>query len=151
MQARILILDEPTSSLAEDEVQLLFGVIRRLKAQGMAILFITHFLDQTFEISDRITVLRNGELVGEYPVAVLSRMDLITKMVGREVVRGRPVARRCRRARPPAAGPSSEAFLSAQGLGRRGSVQGVDLEVRPRRGGRHGRAARAPAAPRPPG
>jgi galactofuranose transport system ATP-binding protein len=127
-QARILILDEPTSSLAEDEVQLLFGVIRRLKAQGMAILFITHFLEQTFEISDRITVLRNGERVGEYPVAVLSRMDLVTKMVGREVAEGGPA----RAAGPATAGVGREgqgAFLSAQGLGRHGTVQGVDLEV----------------------
>jgi len=53
---------------------MLFSVVRRLKAQGMAILFITHFIDQTFEISDRITVLRNGLLVGEYPVSDLSRM-----------------------------------------------------------------------------
>lgn len=66
-RAKILILDEPTSSLAEDEVRVLFSIIRRLKAQGMAILFISHFLDQLFEISDRITVLRNGQLVGEYP------------------------------------------------------------------------------------
>ena len=136
-QAKILILDEPTSSLAEDEVKMLFSVVRRLKAQGMAVLFVTHFLDQTFEISDRITVLRNGQLVGEYPVSALSRMDLITRMVGREIQEGGPV-----RAKPglptPAAGGRSAGngsraatpFLTASGLGRRGSVRGVDLEVR---------------------
>src|SRR5467141_2660 len=90
-RSRILILDEPTSSLAEDEVKMLFSVVRRLKAQGMAILFITHFIDQTFEISDRITVLRNGLLVGEYPVSDLSRMGLITRMLGREVQERGPV------------------------------------------------------------
>jgi galactofuranose transport system ATP-binding protein len=128
-QARILILDEPTSSLAEDEVQLLFGVIRRLKAQGMAIIFITHFLDQTFEISDRITVLRNGERVGEYPVAVLSRMDLVTKMVGREIAEGGPARAGAQAAAAGGGRAVQKAFLSAQGLGRHGTVQGVDLEV----------------------
>ncbi len=130
-EAKILILDEPTSSLSEDEVKLLFSVIRRLKAQGMAILFITHFIDQTFEISDRITVLRNGELVGEYPVAELSRIALVTRMVGREISEGGP---RARAESGPAIGagtePVSNVFLRATGLGRKGSVQGVDLEVK---------------------
>src|SRR5438128_2571414 len=134
----ILILDEPTSSLAEDEVKMLFSVVRRLKAQGMAILFITHFIDQTFEISDRITVLRNGSLVGEYPVSALSRMELITRMVGREIEEGGPA--RARDAGLPAAvagggrsagngARTATPFLSASGLGRRGSVRGVDLQV----------------------
>ena len=125
-QARILILDEPTSSLAEDEVNLLFSVIHRLKRQGMAVLFITHFLDQTFEISDRITVLRNGERVGEYAASALSRIELVTKMVGRELAEG-PSARERSASGARAAGPL---FLEARGLGRRGSVQGVDLSVR---------------------
>jgi simple sugar transport system ATP-binding protein len=137
-RARILILDEPTSSLAEDEVKMLFSVVRRLKAQGMAILFITHFIDQTFEISDRITVLRNGLLVGEYPVSDLSRMGLITRMVGREVQERGPVRTKGPGLREPAVGgrgagnggPTATPFLSASGLGRRGSVRGVDLEVR---------------------
>ncbi|OLD33478.1 MAG: sugar ABC transporter ATP-binding protein [Myxococcales bacterium 13_1_40CM_2_68_15] len=137
-RSRILILDEPTSSLAEDEVKMLFSVVRRLKAQGMAILFITHFIDQTFEISDRITVLRNGSLVGEYPVSALSRMELITRMVGREIEEGGPA--RARDAGLPAAvagggrsagngARTATPFLSASGLGRRGSVRGVDLQV----------------------
>jgi len=125
-QPRILILDEPTSSLAEEEVKLLFAVIRRLKAQGMAILFITHFIDQTFEISDRITVLRNGERVGEWPVAGLTRMELVTRMVGRSVDEAAPA----RGLRGAAAGAEAPVFLGAHGLGRRGSVQGVDLQVR---------------------
>jgi galactofuranose transport system ATP-binding protein len=136
-QPRILILDEPTSSLAEEEVRLLFSVVRRLKAQGIAILFITHFIDQAFEISDRITVLRNGERVGEYPIAELTRIDLVTRMVGRKLAEAAPA-----RARAPAASAagavatpqqpaaSAPVLLGARGLGRRGSVQGVDLEVR---------------------
>jgi galactofuranose transport system ATP-binding protein len=133
MQARILILDEPTSSLAEDEVNMLFSAIRRLKAQGMAILFVTHFLDQTFDISDRITVLRNGERVGEYPVAELSPRSLVAKMVGREIAEGgagRSKSARLAASAGAAARTSGAPFLSVENLGRRGSVQGVSLEVR---------------------
>jgi len=127
-RARILILDEPTSSLAEDEVKMLFGVIRGLKAQGMAILFITHFVDQMFEISDRVTVLRNGQLVGEYQMAELTRMQLITRMVGHAVTEGGPGrAERPAASKPPVA---AAPFLRALRLGRKGSVQDIDLEVR---------------------
>jgi galactofuranose transport system ATP-binding protein len=125
-QAKILILDEPTSSLAEDEVKMLFTVIRRLKAQGMAILFITHFLDQMFEISDRVTVLRNGRLVGEYLVPELTRMQLITYMVGRAIDEGGP-PRAARSTKPATSGTP---FLRAHSLGKKGSVQDIDLEVR---------------------
>jgi simple sugar transport system ATP-binding protein len=69
VSARVLILDEPTSSLDADEVAELFRVMRRLRDGGTAILFVSHFLDQVYEISDRMTVLRNGRLVGEYPTA----------------------------------------------------------------------------------
>jgi len=84
--SRILILDEPTSSLDETEVEQLFGVIQLLKQGGLGILFVTHFLDQTYRISDRITVLRNGELVGEFPTATLPKLELISKMIGKEYV-----------------------------------------------------------------
>jgi monosaccharide-transporting ATPase len=125
-RAKILILDEPTSSLAEEEVKMLFSVIRRLKGQGIAILFITHFLEQMFEISDRVTVLRNGHLVGEYPVGELTRMQLITRMVGHEVSETGP-ARTDRAVRAAAA---QTPFLRARGLSRKGSVQDIDLDVR---------------------
>ncbi|WP_433937329.1 sugar ABC transporter ATP-binding protein [Sorangium cellulosum] len=128
-KAKILILDEPTSSLAEDEVKVLYSVIRRLKAQGMAILFITHFLDQVFEISDRITVLRNGQRVGEYPAAELTRMQLVTRMVGREVADEGP--RRADRAQAATPAGGAAPFLRARGLGKKGSVRDIDLEVRP--------------------
>ncbi len=82
MDCKILILDEPTSSLDEDEVQKLFKLMRELKDRGVGIIFITHFLEQVFEISDRITVLRNGKLVGEYETASLSQIELISKMLG---------------------------------------------------------------------
>ena len=75
--ARILILDEPTSSLDTHETAQLFRVMRKLKSDGMAIIFITHFIDQVYEVSDRITVLRNGGLVGTYETASIPRLDLI--------------------------------------------------------------------------
>lgn len=84
MSAGVLILDEPTSSLDENEVEQLFGIIRNLKEQGMAILFVTHFLDQVYAVSDRITVLRNGKFVGEYLASQLSQIELVTKMIGQE-------------------------------------------------------------------
>lgn len=84
MSAGVLILDEPTSSLDSNEVEQLFGIIRELKRNGMAILFVTHFLDQVYAISDRITVLRNGHWIGEYLASELSQIDLVTKMIGQE-------------------------------------------------------------------
>ncbi|MGW8249214.1 MAG: sugar ABC transporter ATP-binding protein [Anaerolineales bacterium] len=83
--ASILILDEPTSSLDAVETQQLFKVLRRLRDSGVGIIFITHFIDQVYEISDRITVLRNGKLVGTFDTASLSRIELITKMIGRSL------------------------------------------------------------------
>lgn len=82
-EARILVLDEPTSSLDLDEVAELFRVIRDLKERGVAILFVSHFLDQVYEICDRVTVLRGGRLVGEYLTRELLRIDLVQKMLGR--------------------------------------------------------------------
>ncbi|MDR1796811.1 MAG: sugar ABC transporter ATP-binding protein [Clostridiales Family XIII bacterium] len=83
MDCKILVLDEPTSSLDEDEVKKLFSLMRDLKARGVAILFVTHFLDQVYEVSDRITVLRGGELVGEYVAKDLPQYELVSKMMGK--------------------------------------------------------------------
>jgi simple sugar transport system ATP-binding protein len=83
MDCKILVLDEPTSSLDEDEVRKLFALMRELKSRGVGIVFITHFLDQVYEISDRITVLRNGELIGEYEASALPQFELISKMMGK--------------------------------------------------------------------
>ena len=126
VEARVLILDEPTSSLDEEEVAQLFDVLRRLRDDGLAILFVTHFLDQTYAISDRITVLRNGERVGEYLKADLPPAALIKAMVGRElgaVVRRDAIA--ATRAQAPAA-----PLLEARGLGRRGHLRPVDLSLK---------------------
>ena len=85
MKCKVLILDEPTSSLDDKEVNMLFKLMRDLKAQGVGIIFVTHFLEQVYEVSDRITVLRNGELVGEYPVEKLPQVELVTKMIGKSL------------------------------------------------------------------
>ena len=84
MSAKVLILDEPTSSLDDDEVEKLFVLMRRLKEQGVGIIFVTHFLEQVYAVCDRITVLRNGTLVGEYRVEELPRVQLVAKMMGKD-------------------------------------------------------------------
>lgn len=84
VQARILILDEPTSSLSTAEVEKLFQIMKMLKERGLGIVFVTHFLDQVYAVTDRITVLRNGEYVGTYNTADLPKVELIGKMIGKE-------------------------------------------------------------------
>jgi simple sugar transport system ATP-binding protein len=122
MKSRVLILDEPTSSLDESEVQHLFAALRRLRDEGLAILFVTHFLDEVYAIADRITVLRNGELVGEYRTAALSASALVVAMIGRELAASG--------ARRDAISVAGAPILQARGLARRGQVQAVDLELR---------------------
>ncbi|HGY1049829.1 TPA: sugar ABC transporter ATP-binding protein [Aeromonas salmonicida subsp. pectinolytica] len=85
LSAKILILDEPTASLDTSEVQMLFSIMRSLRDKGVSLIFITHFLDQVYDISDRITVLRNGELVGTRETATLPQLDLVKMMLGREL------------------------------------------------------------------
>ncbi|MFP3795111.1 MULTISPECIES: sugar ABC transporter ATP-binding protein [Paraburkholderia] len=132
VDARILILDEPTSSLDEGEVARLFDVLRKLKASGIAILFVTHFLEQTYAISDRITVMRNGEREGEYLAADLPVQTLVAKMVGLKDAGERLV-----HPEPPRAETQNEAaqaqapYLAAQGVARRGVLNPLDLEVQP--------------------
>ena len=84
IKAKILILDEPTASLDEKEVEKLFEIMRNLKSQGIGIIFVTHFLDQVYEVTDKITVLRNGKLVGEYKTNELSKVQLVAKMIGKD-------------------------------------------------------------------
>lgn len=85
MDCKVLILDEPTSSLDEQEVEKLFGLMRDLQARGVGIIFVTHFLDQVYEVCDKITVLRDGKLVGEYAIKELPRLKLVSKMLGKEL------------------------------------------------------------------
>ena len=85
MDCKVLILDEPTSSLDEQEVEMLFGLMRDLKSRGVGIVFVTHFLEQVYEVCDKITVLRDGEFVGEYEVNNLPQVDLVAKMMGKKL------------------------------------------------------------------
>ena len=85
MDCKVLILDEPTSSLDEQEVEKLFRLMRALKARGVGIIFVTHFLDQVYEVCDKITVLRDGKLVGEYEIKDLPRVQLVSKMLGKDL------------------------------------------------------------------
>ena len=84
-ECKVLILDEPTSSLDDKEVEMLFRLMRDLKSRGVGIIFVTHFLEQVYAVSDRITVLRNGELVGEYKVENLPQVELVSRMMGKEL------------------------------------------------------------------
>jgi len=121
---RVLILDEPTSSLDLDEVAELFRVIRELKQRGVAIVFISHFLDQVYEICDRITVLRGGRLVGEYATRELLRIDLVQKMLGRE---GADLVGRDRAG--SAADETVEPVLSARAVSVGRRLVGADLDL----------------------
>ncbi|MCL4271638.1 MAG: sugar ABC transporter ATP-binding protein [Anaerolineales bacterium] len=124
--AKVLILDEPTSSLSINETEQLFQVMRKLKGENVGIIFITHFIDQVYEITDRITVIRNGQRVGTFDTATLSRMELITKMVGKSITvldemskikveTGKHI--------------SKELILQAKELGQAGAIEPIDLEL----------------------
>jgi len=127
VQAKVLILDEPTSSLDADEVAELFRVIRGLKQDGVAILFVSHFLDQVYEISDRLTVLRNGSLVGEYLTTDILRIELVHKMIGKELAALDDLEAK---SRTGAVEENSEKpYLEAVGVGRKGSVEPFDLSI----------------------
>jgi galactofuranose transport system ATP-binding protein len=124
--AKVLILDEPTSSLTGHEVAQLFKVMRKLKSEGIGILFITHFLDQVYEITDRITVMRNGAVIGTYETASLSRMELVRQMLGRTVADLDSMnADRAESGRHIAA----EVLLQAEEIGLTDSVEPFDLQL----------------------
>jgi simple sugar transport system ATP-binding protein len=127
--AKVLILDEPTSSLDEGEVNQLFTVIRKLRDEGLAILFITHFLDQTYQISDRITILKNGFFVGEYKAAELPKLELVTKMLGKELSEFSYSSRGGESAGALPEKLKSKEILEVKKLGLRGSVAPFDIDL----------------------
>jgi galactofuranose transport system ATP-binding protein len=126
MSAKVLILDEPTASLDRSEVDILFEVIRALKQQGIGILLITHFLNQVYEISDRITVLRNGRKIGEYRTADLPRVKLVSEMLGHELAdvlqqsNGNHIADVAK----------SDVLVEVQNFGRKGMLEPINLQVK---------------------
>ena len=125
-KARLLILDEPTASLDEKEVEELFGIMRRLRGEGMGIVFVTHFLDQVYAVTDRITVLRNGTLVGDYATAELPRLALVSKMLGREITAASPALAASITNNESGAPP----VLSVTNLSRAGALHPVNLSIR---------------------
>ena len=124
--AKVLILDEPTSSLTLRETTQLFEVMDKLRADGIAIVFITHFLDQVYEVSDRVTILRNGEVVGTYDPASLPRLELVSLMLGRSLTALDDMAAHKMETREHI---SADAFLRAQGLGLSGTIEPFDLDL----------------------
>ena len=123
MDCKILILDEPTSSLDDIEVAKLFTLMRKLRDQGVGIIFVTHFLEQVYAVCDRITVLRNGQLVGEYPISALPRVQLIAAMMGKDFddlkqIKPENCASRC-----------EDALIDAKGLSHLGKIKPFDLTI----------------------
>ncbi|CAG0927611.1 Fructose import ATP-binding protein FruK [Thermoflexales bacterium] len=126
LATKVLILDEPTSSLDIHETNLLFEVMRKLKSEGIGIVFITHFLDQVYEIADRITVLRNGALVGTFETASLPRAELVAKMLGRSLTELDAISKVKIKGEPK---KDQTHLIEAKGLGLTGSLEPVDLEL----------------------
>ncbi len=126
VSAQVLVLDEPTSSLDTSEVEQLFRVVRSLRDDGMAVLFITHFIDQVFAVADRTTVLRNGRRVGEYPMSELTQVDLVTKMLGEELQGLTELQDRPDDARDALEAP---VVATAEQLGRKGSIESFSLTI----------------------
>lgn len=124
MSARVLILDEPTSSLDDNEVEKLFKLMNRLKSEGVGIIFVTHFLEQVYEVCDKITVLRNGALVGEYETGKLPRVQLVAKMMGKDFDDLAAIKK---------SGESKEkdgeVVIDAQGIGKQGTIKPYDLKI----------------------
>jgi monosaccharide-transporting ATPase len=123
VDARVLVLDEPTSSLDSGEVEQLLAVMRTLRAEGMAILFVSHFIDQVFAISDRMTVLRNGKLVGEYQTSEITEVELVRKMIGKDLAVLEDIAERASRA-------EQSVLVSVDEMARKGGVEPFCLEIR---------------------
>jgi len=124
MDCKVLILDEPTSSLDDNEVEKLFVLMNQLKAKGVAIVFVTHFLEQVYAVCDRITVLRNGQLVGEYPIDELPRVKLVAAMMGKDFddlaaikTEEQPDFRK------------APLVIDAKGMSHKGTIKPFDLEI----------------------
>src|SRR5207253_4975278 len=126
-EAKLVIMDEPTSALADQEVQTLFGVIRQLKADGIAVIFVSHRLDELYAVCDRVTIMRDGRTLEDRPLAELSRYELVSKMLGRELAE--ELAHR--RAEDAPANADQQPVLEAKDLRRGRALDGVSVSVRP--------------------
>lgn len=126
LDSKLLILDEPTSSLNLDEVDKLFKQMRRLKEEGHSIIFVTHFLDQVFEITDKITVLRNGEYVGLFNTADMTKMDLVSKLMGKEIEELHEFEKLSKGKRNE---EHKDLLLQTEQLGKSGFMTPVDIDI----------------------
>lgn len=124
MKCRVLILDEPTSSLDDEEVEKLFTLMRKLRAEGVGIIFVTHFLEQVYAVCDRITVLRNGALVGEYEIENLPRVQLVSKMMGKDFDDLADI-----KSEHQNNSGEKEPLIEAKGLSHQGTIKPFDLVV----------------------
>lgn len=122
----ILILDEPTSSLDDNEVKQLFKIMRKFREEGMSIIFVTHFLDQVYEVSDRITVLRNGELVGTYDADELPRIELVSKMIGKDYSE----IEKNTKSKKETENVKRENFIETDNFGRTGTINPFNIEIK---------------------
>ncbi len=129
VDAKLLILDEPTASLDEGEVEELFSVLRKLREQGLGIVFVTHFLDQVYAVTNRITVFRDGRFVGEYETQSLPRAQLVSRMIGKELAAVSPASHKHHAKEGEESGRSP--FVAAKQLGRAGSMAPFDLSIAP--------------------
>lgn len=123
ISAKVLILDEPTSSLDQNEVKQLFNIMMKLKEEGLAILFVTHFLDQVYEVSNRITILRNGQFVGEYMTSDLSQLELVSKMIGKTLQAFEEMPKSHKQKK------QDHWFAVAEELGRSGVIEPFNLKI----------------------
>lgn len=127
VDAKVLILDEPTSSLSTVEVEKLFEIMLKLRAEGMGIVFVTHFLDQVYQVTDRITVLRNGQYVGTYMTAELPRVELVGKMLGKDYasLNESMIAGQLEEQKP-----QGEELIELAGVSGAGTIQNFNLKIR---------------------
>ena len=125
MDCKVLILDEPTSSLDDREVEKLFTMMRRLKEKGVGIIFVTHFLEQVYAVCDKITVLRNGQLVGQFTTAELPRVQLVAKMMGKDFDDLAAI----KNSRSEEKHGDDDVVIKAVGLGKKGYIKPFDLVI----------------------
>ena len=125
MKCKVLILDEPTSSLDDEEVEKLFVLMRRLREEGVGIIFVTHFLEQVYAVCDKITVLRNGQLVGEFTTAELPRVQLVAKMMGKDFDDLAAI----KEAKDEEEHTEEDIVIKAVGLGKKGYIKPFDLVI----------------------
>ena len=123
LNCKIIVLDEPTSSLDTDEVQMLFSLVRKLQKKNIAVIFISHRLDEVYEISDRITILKDGEWEGTYLISELSQNELITKMVGRELEQKEKIPREHKNS-------SEECVIELSKIVSRPKLKNISLKVK---------------------